>query len=117
MLENVFDEDKQIIYNCVSVLEKIKPGKIFTTWSCSRSNPIGFYIITSYINEEDFDFSVRELELVHEVNPLRVISVSLCRQGTALSVQIKVSDKNQPIVLTETQVTHIRKRSRWAVFS
>lgn len=114
MLDGVFEEDMNLINNCVHVLEKIKPDKVFTTWSCVKSNPPGFYIITSYLNEKDFEFSARELEVIHEVNPVRVIAVTLSRQAGVCSVQIKVSDKNQPIVLTETQITTIRKRARWA---
>lgn len=109
-----YEEDLHLIQNCVHVLERIKPDKIFSTWSCTKSNPPGFYIITSHISDRDFEFSVRELETVHEVNPLRVIAVLVCRHGGTNCVQIKISDKNQPIVLTETQITHIRKRARWS---
>ena len=115
LIEDVFEEDVNILKNCVHVLEKIKPDKMFSSWSYTKSNPPGFYIITSYFGDKDFEFSVRELDTIHEVNPLRVIAVVVCRHGGVNSVQIKISDKNQPIVLTETQITHIRKRARWAV--
>lgn len=115
MLEEVFEEDQTIVNNCIHVLEKIKPDKVFSTWTCTKSNPSGFYIVTAYMNSDrDYEFTLRELDAVQEVNPVRVVSVSVCRQASVNSVQIKISDKNQPIILTETQVTCIRKRARWA---
>lgn len=114
-MNNVFEEDRTLVQNCIHILENIKPDKIFTTWACLKSTaPPGFYLVTSYLGTNcDFEFSTRELETVYDVNPARVVAVVTGRQDNVSYVQIKISDKNQPIVLNDTQIINVRKRSRW----
>jgi hypothetical protein len=35
-----------------------------------------------------------------------------CLGGRA-AVRVRVSDRNEPLMMTETQIVHLRKRSRW----
>jgi len=110
-LQGVNEEDRPIIRNVVAALEHIKKAKLFTSWTCNVAK--GCYIVTAYLTDGDWELGVRELETVHEVNPLRVLSVSVHSQGQRLAVRVRVSDRNEPLMLTETQIVSIRKRSRW----
>jgi hypothetical protein len=110
-LEGVHEEDRPIVRNVVAVIEVLKKQKLFTSWTCHVG--AGFYMVTAHIDDVEFEFSARELETLHEVSPLRVLSVSIHRQGARCSLKVRVSDRNQPLMLTETQVLHVRKRSRW----
>ena len=71
------------------------------------------YVVTAYLAEGDWELGVRELESLFEINPLRVIAVSVQSQGQRSAVKIRISDRNEPLMLTETQLVHVRKRSRW----
>ena len=51
--------------------------------------------------------------MIYDVSPLRVMCVSLQRLAGKNSLRVKVSDRDQPLMLTDTQVVHVRKRSRW----
>jgi len=111
-LDGVHEEDRPIVRNVVAVLQVIKKDPLFTTWTCHVAK--GCYIVTAYIDDVDCEFTARELQTLHDVNPLRVTSVAIQRVGTRLSLKVRVSDRNEPIIITETEVVRVRKRSRFA---
>lgn len=114
-LDAVHEEDRPIIENVVAALDAIKACKadnLFTSWTC-HVEP-GCYVVTAFLADgADCEFCARELELVHDVSPLRVLSASVQRVGSRLSLRVRVSDRDAPIMLTEAQVVRVRKRSRW----
>lgn len=110
-LEGVLDEDRPIVRNVIAALELFKKSKLFTSWSCNVGK--GHYMVTAFFAEGDWELGSKELDTLYEVNPLRVISVSIQHQGQRLCLKVRISDKNEPLMLTETQLVHVRKRSRW----
>lgn len=111
-IEGVHEEDRPIVRNVISALNILKKGPtIFTSWTCVVTK--GFYIVTAYLGDGDWELGTRELDTVYDVNPLRIISVSVQNQGSKTCVRIRISDRNEPIMMTETQLVHLRKRSRW----
>jgi hypothetical protein len=110
-LERVHEEDRPIVRNVVAAIEVLKRGKLFTSWTCQVVK--GHYIVEAHVDDVDCEFSARELELLYDISPLRIVSVSINQQGGKLSLRVRISDKNEPLMLTEVQVVHVRKRSRW----
>lgn len=114
-LDNVHVEDRIIIRNVVAAIEALKEEKILLSWNVENVPNQNAYVVNAYINDAvDCEFSRAELETVHDVNPLRVLSASVARVGSKMRLKVKVSDRNEPLMLTETQVLTVRKRSRWA---
>ena len=114
-LDGVHGEDRPIVQNAIAALEVMKSEKLFTAWTCLVVP--GGYVLTVFIDEGvECEFSARELETVHDVNPLRVLAVSVQRTGGRLCVRVRISDRDAPLMLTETQVVRVRKRSRWLSF-
>ncbi len=112
-LDNVHAEDKFIIKNVVAAIEALKPEKILLSWTVDAA--MGAYIVSAFINDTvDCEFSRAELDTIHDVNPLRVISASVARVTGKLRLKVRVSDRNEPLMLTETQIVSVRKRARWA---
>ena len=110
-LDRVHEEDRTIVRNVIAAIEVMKREKLFTSWTCNVSK--GCYIVEANIGDVDCEFSSRELEILHDVNPLRVVSVSIQMQGSKNSLRVRISDRNEPLMLTEMQVLRVRKRSRW----
>ena len=116
VLDNVHVEDRIIIRNVVAAIEALKMEKILLSWTVDTVP--NSYVINAYINDAvDCEFSRTELETIHDVNPLRVLSASIARVAGKLRLKVRVSDRNEPIVLTETQVVSVRKRSRWSMLN
>jgi hypothetical protein len=113
VLENVHTEDKVIVKNVIAAIEALKIDKILLSWTVDTAQ--GGYVINAYISDSaDCEFSKTELESIHDVNPLRVISASVARIAGKMRIKVRVSDRNEPLILSETQIVSVRKRSRWA---
>jgi hypothetical protein len=113
VLDNVHAEDQVIVRNVVAAIEALKQDKILLSWTVDSSN--GYYTVNAFINDSaDCKFSKTELDTIHDVNPLRVVSASVARTGGKMRVKVRISDRNEPLMLTETQVVAVRKRARWA---
>jgi hypothetical protein len=79
-LEAVHEEDRPIIRNVVAAIQVLKKDKIFTSWNVSLDGPR--YLVTTFVVENvDFEFSARELDMIHDVSQLRVLSVSSGRHA------------------------------------
>lgn len=114
-LESVHEEDRTIVRNVVAAIQAMKKERILTSWTVAVDGPR--YVVTAFVADGiDYEFSCRELELIHDVSPLRVLSVNTGRYSGKHVIRVLVSNKDQPLMLTEIQVLHVRKRSRWAVF-
>ena len=113
-MDNVHPEDRIIIRNVVAAIESLKVEKILLSWTVD-SPQNGVYTVNAYISDSsDCEFSRAELELIHDINPLRVLSASVARIAGKLRLKVRVSDRNEPLMLTETQIVTMRKRARWA---
>jgi hypothetical protein len=110
-LEGVHEEDRPIVRNVISALGIIKKAKLFSSWTCKVVKR--YYVITAYFVEGEWEVGTKELDILYDVNPLRVLNVSIqfINQKTALI--IKIADRDEPLMLTETELIHVRKRSRW----
>ena len=113
VLDNVHLEDRIIVQNVVAAIEALKIEKILSSWNVEIEK--GCYVVNAHINDAvDCEFSKAELETIHDVNPLRVLSAGMARASGRLKLKVRVSDRNEPLMLTETQVVSVRKRARWA---
>lgn len=110
-LEAVHEEDRPIVRNVISALNILKKTKIFSSWNCTVVKR--FYIITAYFVEGEWEIGTKELDLIYDVNPLRVLSVSFQFVNQKHSLKIKISDRDEPIMMTETELVHVRKRTKW----
>ena len=114
VLDNVHVEDRVIVRNVVAAIEALKAEKILLSWTVDTGP--SSYVINAYINDSvDCEFSRSELDTIHDVNPLRVISASVARSAGKLRLKVRISDRNEPLMLTETQIVSVRKRARWAL--
>ena len=113
VLDNVHVEDRIIVDNVVAAIQALKVEKILLSWTVDTGP--GCYVVNAYINDAaDCEFSKAELETIHDVNPLRVLSAGVARSAGRLKLKVKVADRNEPLIFNEIQLVSIRKRSRFA---
>ena len=113
-MEPVHEEDRPIVRNVVAAIQAIKRDKILSSWNVTLVQ--GGYLVTAFINDGvDFEFNTKELQLIHDVSPLRVMFAGVARQASKMCLRVKISDRNEPLMITETEVLLVRKRSRWGM--
>lgn len=82
-----------------------------------QTKPDGYLILVSFGKE--FSICLQDLQLIADVNPLRVDSV-IVRNSESSSpegkvgcvISIKVLDQQQPVRITEAEVVRVKKRHR-----
>jgi hypothetical protein len=113
VLDNVHPEDQIVVRNVIAAIEALKLEKILLSWTVDTTP--GCYTVNAYINDSvDCEFSKTELDTIHDVNPLRVLSATIARISGKMRIKVRISDRNEPLMLTETQVLVVRKKARWA---
>lgn len=108
---NVLPDDRVHIRNLIATMCTLRPSKMFCTISVERI-PLGYNVVASISDGDDFDFTSSDMEMLNTVSPLRVIGSMVARRNNSLTLRVKVVGADQPVNLTETVVTHIRKRQR-----
>ena len=113
-MDNVHAEDRIIVRNVAAAIEALKAEKVLSKWTV-ETGP-GCYSVNAFIYVGvDWEFSKAVLESVHDVNPCRVLSVAVGSVAGKPRIKVRISDRNEPLMLTETQIVTVRKRARWAV--
>jgi hypothetical protein len=107
----VLPEDRVLIRNVIATMCTLRPSKMFCTVNVERI-ATGYNVVASIADGEDFDFSSNDMDIIGSVSHLRVIGTTVTRRHNSLQLRVKVVAADQPVNLTETVVTHIRKRQR-----
>lgn len=111
-LEAVHEEDRPIVRNVVAAIQALKKEKVLTSWTVSIDGPR--YVVMAFVMDGiDCEFPSRDLDMLYDVSPMRIMSVTSGRFSGKHVVRVIVSGRDLPLMLTETQVFHVRKRSRW----
>jgi hypothetical protein len=82
-LEGVHEEDRLIIENVVAAMEDMK---LFTSWTCDSDK--GCYVVTGHMIEAYYELSPRELDMLRNVSPLRVMSIQRPPGENSLCVKV-----------------------------
>eukprot|EP00961_Rhodomonas_salina_P224555 3035774-Rhodomonas_salina.2 len=104
-LPNVHAEDRVIVRNVLYAAQACLQGELqLDNWAITVTDK--HYVINIYLStNNDFDVNVRDMQTIMDVNPLRVASVNVSKQGSAPpSLRVCVSNRDQPITLIETDV-------------
>lgn len=113
-LDGVHEEDRPLVRNAVLALQSLKKEKILSSWHLS-TEPGGIsYVLTAFLVDSiDCEFSAQELNVLHDISPLRIRCASVGRLGGKVVIRVRISHRDEPLTLTDTQIVTIRKRTRW----
>lgn len=117
VLDGVQDEDKGNVRNVIYLYHALK---LCTSWSVAPKDQ-GYEVIGTVDTKNNFTLELRDMELVHRVDPLRVTSVGvrvLASTGSpTISVVTFVLRRSEPVVLEEQDIVQIkRKRKFWGSY-
>ena len=113
-LPSVYSEDKVVVRNVLYAAKMcLRESNQLENWSVVVQDKS--YVLNMYFAaDSEVDINVRDLNTIVDVNPLRVLSVSIVKIGNCtLTLRAVVGNKDHPLMLTETDVVRIRKRSRF----
>jgi hypothetical protein len=112
---SVQPDDRVLVRNVIACLCTLRQQKLFHTMNVERVKN-GYHVIAMVSDTEDFDFNTTDLDVLNSVSPLRVTSSSFERRRGVTQIRVRILAADQPINITETSVSHIRKRQRLSLF-
>ena len=110
-LDAVKSEDKVLVRDVIRLIQTLKKC---TTWTINVV-PKGYEILCWINTNDDVDITLDELDLIQQVNPLRV-QFSGVRFFSATgkgALRVHVLSQSEPIMIQEQTLVRMRKRSRW----
>ena len=111
VLTAVKEEDKTNVRNVIYILHSLK---ICSSWSV---NPVdqGYEIVGLFYTDRELSVDLNDLELLKQVDSLRVRRVAVCLMGgqNMPSLKIRILAHGEPIVLQEFDILRIQKKRKW----
>jgi hypothetical protein len=108
---NVLAEDRVLVRNVMAALCAVHMRSVFASITIQKIAR-GYDICARVTDGVDFDFVGQDMHTIESVSPLRVLGCSIERRGSALTVRVRVLGCDQPVQLTESIVTCVKKRRR-----
>lgn len=110
-LPTVADEDKTVVRNVLYAIRAcISEENEVANWAVVL-NDKGYTVNVYFGQSGNINISLRDLQTIQDVSPLRLTSINIVQgQGKTPSIKASIMNKDQPIMLTETDVVRVRKR-------
>ena len=111
-LDAVKSEDRAMVLDVLRVMQGLKCCSTYAVNPAAR----GYEVLGWMHSDHDAEVTLEQLELIGQVNNLRVKPVGV-RVHAALNmvcVRVRVISLSEPCMMSETILLSVRKRSRWA---
>lgn len=111
VLDGVADDDKGTVRDAVYVLYTLK---LCSSWSV-LAHP-RMYELSGFLDlKKDSDFDLSDLQVIAQVDPLRIrhMGVRVIGASGTVSIWVHIQRKSEPVVLEEQEIVRIRKRRSW----
>ena len=111
-LDAVKSEDKMRVLDVLRVMQGLKCCSTYAVNPAAR----GYEVLGWMHSDHDAEVTLEQLDLIAQVNSLRVKPVGV-RVHAALNkvcVRVRIISLSEPCMMSETILLSVRKRSRWA---
>ena len=110
-LDAVKSDDKVLVRDVIRLIQTLKKC---TTWT-TNVVPRGYEILCWINTKDDVDITLDELDLIQQVNPLRVqfSGVRFFSATGKVALRVHILNQSEPIMIQEQTLVRMRKRSRW----
>jgi hypothetical protein len=108
---NVLPDDRVLVRNVVAALVTLHPQSMYQSIDVQRVKG-GYNVIAAVVDHSDFDIVGQDLHTLESVSPMRVQGCFIERRNNQLRLRVKILSADEPVNVTETLVTHVRKRRR-----
>ena len=109
--QNVLPEDRVVVRNAIAALLTLRHQRMFVAMNVERVSG-GYNLLAAVSDGEDFDFNTTDMEILTSVSPLRIPSAAIERRKGSIQLRVRIISSDQPVNITETLITHVRKRQR-----
>ena len=108
---NVHADDRVLVRNVIATIVTLHTQNMYHTINIERTQG-GYNIVARIVDTVDFDIVGVDLHVIEAVSPMRVAGCCIERRNNSLQLRVRVLSHDEPVNVTETLVTHVRKRRR-----
>lgn len=111
LLDAVKPEDRATVRDVLKVMDTLK---LCTSWNVQLVQK-GYEIHGWVQPRDDKDIALEDLEMLEQVNPLRVklTGIRVYASSNKVCILVRVLSTGEPVMLHEKTLVRVRKRSRW----
>jgi hypothetical protein len=111
ILQDVPDDMRVLVLDICNMIQTLRPYKFIQKIS-AVIHKTGFEIVAA-LQSPDEIVSIQDLQTLMDVNATRIAFTCAKLVDGSMCVAVRVSSTSHPLVLTDVQVTHIRKKQKW----
>ena len=117
-LSNVLPRDYVLVRDVCAVLATVckSTSKQALDKISVCTNADIYYITASFTKGYVIELSKAELDTICDVNPLRVLCISVLYDGERVNIKVKVASYDHPLTVTNTDIVRIVKKRKWVNF-
>ena len=110
-LDAVKAEDRPMVRDVLRVLQGLKICSTFTVNLAAR----GYEVIGWFHTDRDIDIKFEDVDLVQQVNPLRVRVMGYRVHSGIFKtcLRVRIISLSEPCMMSESILYTVRKRARW----
>jgi hypothetical protein len=117
-LSNVLPRDYSLVRDVCAVLATVCKSTsrqaLDNITVCTNADI--YFITASFLKGYVIEFSKAELDTICDVNPLRVLCISMLYDGERVNIKVKVASYDHPLTITNTDIVRIVKKRKWINF-
>ena len=118
----VKEEDKNLIQDIISLLDKLQqPKRLCKGWVVNPEKT--YYEVIGNIDTTndasgEWEVFLDDMDLIRQLDPYRIPSISLRMNGTTPQIKIRVIPRSERVVIHSTDILRVQKKRRfWGVGS
>jgi hypothetical protein len=118
-LDGVHFDDKPLVRDVISVLQALQnPVRLCKDWHVrvvtNSVKTIG-YEVSATIDTKNSDWEVQlsDMDLIKQLDYARVGPICLRGVGISVHLQVYVTSKLVPVMVTQVDILRVQKRHRW----
>jgi hypothetical protein len=111
VLQDVPDDMKVVALDICNTIQALRPFKFIMKLSTLITKS-GFEIVAT-LSTPDEVVSVQDLQTLMDINPTRIAFTCVKLIDHVMCIVVRVTSTVHPLMLTDVQITHIRKKQRW----
>jgi hypothetical protein len=109
---NVHADDRVLVRNVIAAIVTLHTQSMYHTVNVERA-PGGYNVVARIVDGADFDIVGSDLHVIESVSPMRVVTCAIERRSGSLQLRVRILAHDEPVNVTDTLVTHVRKRRRF----
>lgn len=119
-LDGVHVDDRGLVRDVLTLLQTMQhPTRICKDWHVraitNTSKTVGYEVSATIDTSKSVDWEIHfsDLEILKQLDVARIGQISIRGTGASFHLQVYVTARSVPVMLTQVDIIRVQKRHRW----